>query len=89
MKINERFVLRQVADAWVVIPLSSSAVDFDGMITMNESGAFLWRQLEQGSTRENLVDALTGEYNVSREEALADIDAFLASLNKVGCVEES
>lgn len=88
MKINENFVLRQVVDTYVVLPIGKATVDFNGMVTLNETGAFLWGQLEQGATRESLADALTGEYDVSRDEALADIDAFLASLESVGCIEE-
>ena len=44
MKINENFVLRQVVDTYVVLPIGQATVDFNGMVTLNESGAFLWRQ---------------------------------------------
>ena len=88
MKINEDFVLRQVADTYVVLPIGHATVDFNGMVTLNESGAFLWRQMEQRITREALAQALTGEYDVSLEEALADVDAFLATLEPVGCIEK-
>lgn len=88
MKIKETFVLRQVADTYVVLPLSPSSVDFNGMVTLNGSGAFLWRQMEQGATREQLAEALTKEYTVSYETALADVDAFVSTLTPVGCLEE-
>ena len=88
MKASANFVLRQIADTYVLIPIGKALVRFDGMVTLNGTGVFLWRQLEQGATRETLADALTAEYDVSREDALADIDAFLASLAPVGCVEE-
>lgn len=88
MKAKENFVLRQVAGTWVVIPLGQAAVDFNGMLTLNESGAVLWKALEQGGDRETLADALTGEYNVSRNQALADVDEFLTVLTNAGCVEK-
>lgn len=88
MKIKEDYVLRQVADIYVVLPLGQATVAFNGMVKLNESGAFLWRQMEAGTTREALADLLTAEYDVSREEALADIDAFVATLKTVGCIEE-
>ena len=87
MKVNENFVLRQVADTWVILPVGQAAVDFDGMLTLNESGALLWRALEQGNDREGLIDALTSEYDVDRKTALADVDAFLAKLTEAGCLE--
>ena len=88
MKIKMDYVLRQVADTWVVLPLGDAAVDFSGMLTLNESGAMLWRVLEQGADRENLAAALLDEYEVSRQQAMADVDLFLNKLLQAGCLEE-
>ena len=57
------------------------------MLTLNESGALLWQALEKGGDREALADALMAEYVVDRPQALADADAFLEKLRKVGCLE--
>lgn len=87
MKLKKDFVLRQVADTWVVLPLGAESVSFNGMLTLNESGAVLWHALEQGGNRETMADVLMNEYIVSREEALADADAFVEKLLKIGCLE--
>ena len=87
MKIKENFVLRQVASSWVVLPLAEATLDFNGMLTLNESGLLLWNRLEKGCTKEELLAALTEEYDVSDDEALADIDEFLEKLKKVGCID--
>lgn len=87
MKIKKNFILRQVADIWVVMPIGDEAVDFNGMMTLNETGALLWKALEQGGSAETLADALTAEYNVSREEALADAEEFCRKLIEAGCAE--
>lgn len=86
MKLNENFVLRQVADTWVVLPVGQASVDFNGMLTLNESGAFLWKTLEQGGDRESLAEALLAEYEVDRATALNDVDEFLTKLNDIGCL---
>lgn len=70
-----------------MLPLEKDVLNFDGMLTLNESGVLLWRKLEQGAEREELADVLTGEYDVSREQALADVDEFVAKLQKAGCIE--
>ena len=88
MKIKENFALRQVAGTWVVLPLAAANMDFNGMLTLNGSGVLLWKTLEQGASRETLADVLTGNYAVSHEVALADVDAFLAKLLAAGCIEE-
>lgn len=87
MKIKEGFVLRQVASNWVVLPVGQASVNFNGIISLNESGVLLWHALENGGDREALVDALLDEYEVGREEALSDVDEFLAALAKAGCIE--
>ena len=87
MKIKENFALRQVAGTWVVLPLGAATLDFNGMITLNESGLMLWNLLEQGSTPEALAVALTEEYEVTYEQALTDAQEFVEKLNKAGCVD--
>lgn len=87
MKIKKNYVLRKVVNAWIVLPLGEEAVNFGGMLTLNETGAMLWRVLEQGGDQEALVSALTREYEVSYEEARTDVDAFLNKLIQAGCME--
>lgn len=87
MKLKENFALRPVADTWVVLPLGAETINFNGMLTLNESGALLWQALEKGGDRETLADALMAEYIVDRAQALADADEFLEKLRKAGCVE--
>ena len=88
MKLKENLVLRQVAKTWVVLPLGNATLDFNGLLTLNESGVLLWKALEQHGSREALANVLTKEYNVSPENALADVDDFLNKLASAGCVEE-
>ena len=87
MKIKENFVLRQVADTWVVLPLGAATLNFDGMLTLNQSGVLLWQALEKGCTEEELTEVLLEEYDVSREEASADVRQFLDTLMQSGCLD--
>ena len=87
MKINDNFVLRQVAGSWIVLSVADETVNFNGMLTLNETGYMLWKLLEKGSSREALAQALTDEYDVTYAEALADVDEYLGKLERVGCLE--
>lgn len=87
MKLKKDFVLRQVADTWVIVPVGQAMLDFNGMLTLNESGAFLWNALEKGVDQEALVRTLTTEYDVPENVAREDIAEFLAKLEKAGCME--
>ena len=88
MKISDKFVLRQVAGEWIVLPVAEKTVNFNGMLTPNETGVMLWKLLQQSSTREALAQALTDEYDVTFEEALADVDEYLSKLEGAGCLEQ-
>lgn len=87
MKINNNFSLRNIAGSWVALPLGNAVIDFTGMLTLNESGVLLWRRLEAGATRDELVETLMAEYEVSLDLARADVDAFVEKLSGVGCIE--
>ena len=87
MKVKGNYMLRQVAKNWVVMPLGQTTLDLNGILTLNESGAFLWKALEQGGSREEMARALTGEYDVTMERAEADVERFLNKLADAGVLE--
>ena len=58
MKLKENFVLRQVAGSYAVLAVGAASVDFNGMLTLNKSGALLWRALEQGVSLNWIMDGL-------------------------------
>lgn len=87
MKIKENYLLREIAEMNVVLPLGEASIDFNGMITLNRSGTMLWRILEKGASREDLVKALTENYNVSEMDAAKDVDEFIVTLDQTGCID--
>lgn len=88
MKRNANFLLREVADSVVVVPVGQAARSFPGMMRLNESGRFLWELLSEAQTEESLVDAMVNRYDVNRTQAAADVAAFLARIRSVGALEE-
>ena len=88
MKLNKNFVLRKVADFWVVLPLGEKTLEFSNMVNLNETGALLWQKLEQDADKTALVSALLEEYDVSEAQAAADVDCFLTKLADIGCLEK-
>ena len=87
LKLKEGFVLRQVARETVVIP-SGNEINLNMMITLNETGEFLWDYLTRGTDAEELVTALLGEYDVDETTAWSSVDAFVAKLNEYGFLQE-
>jgi len=87
MKIKDDFALRKVADSYVVVPVNSLTLDFNGVINLNETGSFLFEQLQKGIEKEELVEKMLDEYDVTREKASADIDLFINKLKDADVFE--
>lgn len=77
MKIKEGFMLREVAGSYVVVAVGTRSEEFNGMVNLNSTGAFLWKCLEKGGDKESLTQALLDEYEVSEELAAKDVERFL------------
>ena len=73
MKIKEGFILRKVGIQYVVAATGKASEHFNGMMRLNESGAFAFRLME--------------EYEVSEETARKDVAAFTAALREADALE--
>lgn len=81
MKLKDGFILREVAGENVVLP-SGGDLDLNMMITLNDTGKFLWQLLEQERSETELVSALLAEYDVDEATAAAAVTGFIATLNE-------
>ena len=87
MNIKKDFILRTVADSYVVVPVGKMTLDFNGIINLNETGAFLFGLLQKGADREELLAKMLEEYDVTSEKAAADIDKFLEKVKAADVLE--
>ncbi|MEE0867631.1 MAG: PqqD family protein [Clostridia bacterium] len=87
MKVKDGFLLREVAGKTIVVPVGAE-LNFSGMITLNETGAFLWNCLTDMATEEELLAKLMAEYEIDSRTAKADIDSFLDKLKKLNILED-
>ena len=89
MKLKEGFVLRDVCGEQVIMGEGIGALDFGRLLCLNETAAFLWKKAgEQGDfSVDSLTEALCEEYDVAREQAIADVNSIVGEWKKVGVVE--
>ena len=83
MKIKDGFILRSVAGQTVVLP-TGDELDLNMMITLNETGTFLWERLQQDTDEAALVSALLAEYDVDEATAAKAVAGFVVKLNDNG-----
>jgi hypothetical protein len=88
MKVKSGFLLRCIAGSHVIVPIGDRVREFNGIITVNETGAFLWKQLEKGAEEDDLVHALMTNYDdVDEPLARRSVAEFLQSMKEADCFE--
>lgn len=86
MIIKKELIKREIAGDTILVPVGKAVLDSNGLFVLNELGAYLWEKLPQAESAEALCEAVLAEYEVSSEEAMADIAAFLNKLEELGII---
>ena len=87
MKIRDGFILKSVAGKNIVVSVGAE-VNFNGMLTLNDTGVFFWELLQNEITKEEMLKKITAEYDIDEETASRDIDSFTEKLCSSGILEE-
>lgn len=87
MKIKKGFLVSRVGGENIVIATGELSKTFKSMITLNDSGKFIWDMLEKGTDLEGIVKAMTEEYEVSGDAARESAQSFIDTLEKAGALE--
>lgn len=80
MLIKKELIKREIAGDTILVPVGSSLYDSNGLFALNELGSFIWDLLPTANCEEDILSAILGEYEVSREEAQQDLREFLDKL---------
>lgn len=88
MRVKDGFMLREIAGSWIVVPLGQRVVEFNGLMTLSESGALLWKKLEVHVDESEFLRTILNEYEIDEETARKDIREFIIAINKKGLIEQ-
>ncbi len=88
MKVKKDFVARKVGETDIVVATGKAVKEFNGYITLNETGRFLWDKLCKDTDEKSLVSSLLEEYDVDEATATKDVKAFLEVLEKNNILEK-
>ncbi len=88
MKAKSGFVLRNIVDEYILMPTGDNISKFKGTVLLNEVSAFVWKQLETPISKDDLLNAILGEFEVEKAVASADLDALLEKLRGYGVIED-
>ncbi len=88
MKVSKEFIIRKIADEYVLVPVGKTALTFNGLITVNEVGALIWQELIRGSSVKNIVSKILDEYEVDGVTAEADVREFISYLKQNSIIDD-
>lgn len=87
MKIKQGFVMRDVAGQAVAIATGEASKSFHGMVKLNDTGAVIWNGIEKGLDEVEIAEQLAAGYDVEADQALKDVESFIARMRDAGLVE--
>ena len=82
MQIKDNYVLTKVVDSYIAVPVGSGNVDLNTIISLNETGAFIWNLMKEDIEKEAVIEAMLNEYDVNREQAEADVEKFISQIKE-------
>lgn len=86
MIIKKELIKREIAGETILIPVGKSVYDSHGLFAINGVGSFLWDQIPNAQTEENLLKAVLNEYEVTETVARQDIAEFLDKLREMNII---
>ena len=75
-------VTRKTGNEYVLVPVANNIADMDSVYTLNETGAFIWEQIDGKKTVSEIIVALIAEYDVDKDIASNDVSEFIGNMNK-------
>lgn len=84
MELKLDFVLREIAGDTLLVPTGQTALDLNGMLTLNEIGTEIWKMLPTVADEEEIVQKILQEYDASPEQVRADVLEFTGKLRELG-----
>lgn len=81
------FVTRSIAGETLVVPVRGQVGDLNAIYSMNDVGAFIWEQVDGRKDMTQIVEAVCGEFEVTREQAAIETAEFIAALEAAGIIE--
>lgn len=88
MQVNKEFILREIAGEHLIIPTGKTVLNFNGLIVVNSIGQFIWDNIQEEITFDQLIDRILEEYEVDRDTAESDAASFLDELVKAEILED-
>jgi methyltransferase-like protein len=75
-------VTRKTGNEYVLVPITNNIADMNSVYTLNETGAFIWEQIDGKRSIGDIITAVTAEYDIDFRNAKADVFSFVENMSK-------
>jgi methyltransferase-like protein len=79
-------VTRKTGNEYVLVPITNNIADMNSVYTLNETGAFIWEQIDGKRNVEEIINALIEEYDIDKETCEEDLLSLLSDLKHEGLI---
>ncbi len=91
MKIKKGFIIKKMSEKdefYVVVGVGEASKKLKGYLTLNESGYLIWKLLESGSSKDEIINKFLDEYEIDKETVCRDVDAIITKLKQIGALDD-
>lgn len=78
--MKSKFVAREVGNELIIVPLSGNVAQMNELFTMNETAKFIWENISEKTSVEDIENAMTDTFDIDKETAKKDILVFLTQM---------
>ncbi|MGD0753592.1 MAG: PqqD family protein [Bacteroidales bacterium] len=75
-------VTRKTGNEYVLVPITNNIADMNSVYTLNETGAFIWEQIDGKRSIEDIIIELVNEYDIDKQNAESDVYTFIENMSK-------
>lgn len=83
---DDNLMARNIAGETLIVPIRNSIGDLNSIYTLNEVGALIWQMIDERTRVNQIVEAVSAEYDVTADEAAQDVIELLDSMKAEGLI---
>jgi DNA-binding protein H-NS len=90
MKIKSHYVIKELGNQIVVVPIEKEAMRFNGIISLNQTGKFLFETLQKEDlSKEELMSKVLERYEASKAQVEKDVESFIKKCMEKALIDEN
>lgn len=82
-KKKDEIITKQVADEYILVPIQNKVSDMDNIYTLNQTGGFIWEQINGKKTIGQIIETIANEFDTNKETASKDVFSFFRQVEEM------